>query len=159
MTAKPTKFHEANRASEVLAKIAKGEADTDFARSIHEAIDASTATGKKSKVMVTVEIEPDEDRGCLLLRAGVSSKLPKLALPASQMHVGPGGQLLTQTDWLMGGGRDESPAKPLPIEEAAAAATPSGRFPVAKAPTLGPVASAPTPQPVAGKDQAAGEKV
>lgn len=151
-----TKFHDANRASEVLAKIGRGAADADFARAVHEAIDRAQQTMKKCKVLVEVEI--DEERGCLLIRAEVRTKLAKLPPPASQMHVGPNGQLLTQQEFLMGGGRDEAPAKPLPIESAAQS-SPSGRFPVAKAPVPGPVASAPTPQPVAGKDQAAGEKV
>lgn len=144
-------FHEANRASEVLSKIGKGAADSDFARTIHQAIDAAKETGKKAKVTVTVEIEPDEDRGCLLLRAGVSAKIPKLPLPASQMHVGPGGELLTQQEWMFGGGRDEAPAKPLPIEQAAAA-SPSGRFSVVPPPAPAPVAAAPAPKPVANKE-------
>lgn len=155
----PTKFHDANRASEVLAKIGRGAADADFARAVHEAIDRAQQTMKKCKVLVEVEIDPDEERGCLLIRAEVRTKLAKLPPPASQMHVGAGGQLLTQQEFLMGGGRDEAPlsVKPAPID-GAAQASPSGRFPVAKAPAPGPVASAPTPQPVAGKDQAAGEK-
>ena len=143
----PTKFHEANRASEVLAKIGRGAADADFARAVHEAIDRAQQTMKKCKVRVEVEIEPDEERGCLLIRAEVTAKLAKLPPPSSQMHVGPGGQLLTQQEFLMGGGRDEAPAKPLPIESAA---TPSGRFPVAKAPTPAPLAAAPAPAPIAG---------
>lgn len=155
-----TKFHEANRASEVLSKIGKGAADADFARAVHQAIDRAQVTMKKCKVLCEVEIEPDEERGCMLVRAAISTKLAKLPAPASQMHLGPNGQLLTQQEFLMGGGRDEAPlqVKPAPIE-GAAQASPSGRFPVARAPSPGPVASAPTPQPVAGKDQAAGEKV
>lgn len=145
----PTKFHDANRASEVLAKIGRGAADADFARAVHDAIDRAQQTMKKCKVRVEVEIEPDEERGCLLIRAEVTAKLAKLPPPASQMHVGPGGQLLTQQEFLMGGGRDEAPAKPLPIESAGA--SPSGRFPVAKAPTPAPVAGAPTPAPLADK--------
>lgn len=108
------KFADANRASEILQKIGKGAVDADFARTVHEAIDAATTTGKKAVVLVKVEIEPDEDRGCLLIRAGVSAKLPKLPLPASQMHVGAGGALLTQQEFLMGGGRDEAPLQVKP---------------------------------------------
>lgn len=143
-----TKFHEANRASEVLSKIGKGAADADFARAVHQAIDRAQITMKKCKVRVEVEIEPDEERGCMLIRAEVSTKLAKLPPPASQMHVGPNGQLLTQQEFLMGGGRDEAPAKPLPIESAAQAASPSGRFPVAKPAAPAPVADAPTPAPL-----------
>jgi hypothetical protein len=150
-------FHEANRASEVLSKIGKGAADADFARAIHQAIDRSQETMKKSKVTVTVEIDPDEDRGCLRLRAEVSAKLPKLPAPASQMHVGAGGELLTQQEWMFGGGRDEQPLsvpKPIPASSNSA----SGRLTVAKAPTPGPVAASPTPAPVVGKDAAAGKE-
>lgn len=143
-----TKFHEANRASEVLSKIGKGAADADFARAVHQAIDRAQVTMKKCKVRVEVEIEPDEERGCMIIRAEVSTKLAKLPPPASQMHVGPNGQLLTQQEFLMGGGRDEAPAKPLPIETAAQASSPSGRFPVAKPAAPAPVADAPTPAPL-----------
>jgi hypothetical protein len=153
-----TDFHEANRASEILSKIGKGAADTDFARTIHQAIDAATTTNKKATVRVEVTIDPDSEQGCLMLRAAVTAKLPKLPLPGSQMHVGENGQLLTQQEFMFGGGQDEKPAKPLPIEQAAASASPSGRFPVAKAPAPAPVAAAPTPKPVVGKDAAAGEK-
>ncbi len=153
------KFADANRASEILQKIGKGAVDADFARTVHEAIDAATTTGKKAVVLVKVEIEPDEDRGCLLIRAGVSAKLPKLPLPASQMHVGAGGALLTQQEWLFGGGQDEAPVKPLPIEQAAQSQSPSGRFKIVQPPAPAPVAAAPTPKPVVGKDAAAGEKV
>lgn len=105
-------FHEANRASEVLSKIGRGQADADFARAIHEAVDRVTETGKKAKVVTTVTIEPNEERGGgLLLRADIVTKLPMLPSPASQMHVGPAGNLMTQQDFLMGGGRDEAPLR------------------------------------------------
>lgn len=143
-----TKFHEANRASEVLSKIGKGAADADFARAVHTAIDRAQATMKKCRVRVEVEIEPNEERGCMLIRAEVSTKLAKLPPPASQMHVGEGGQLLTQQEWMLGGGRDEAQAKPLPIESAAQGSSPSGRFPVVNPPAPAPVAAAPTPAPV-----------
>lgn len=152
-----TKFHEANRASEILAKIGKGAVDTDFARTVHEAIDAAQTTGKKAKVVVTVEIEPDEDKGCLMLRAGVSAKIPKLPLPGSQMHVGDRGQLLTQQEWMFGGGRDEAPAKPLPIEQVASPSA-SGRLAVVNPPAPRPVVALPPPAPVVGKDAASSEK-
>jgi hypothetical protein len=153
-----TNFHEANRASEVLSKIGRGQADADFARAIHEAIDRVTETGKKAKVVTTVTIEPNEERGGgLLLRADIVAKLPMLPSPASQMHVGPAGNLMTQQDFLMGGGRDESPPKPLPIEQAAAANTASGRFKIVVPPVTAPVAAAPAPKPLVGKDAAAGK--
>lgn len=144
----PTKFHEANRASEVLAKIGRGAADADFARAVHEAIDRAQQTMKKCKVRVEVEIEPDEERGCLLIRAEVTARLAKLPPPASQMHVGPGGQLLTQQEFLMGGGQDEAQRKLLPIESAAVAETSSGRFKVVPPPAPAPVADAPQPRPL-----------
>lgn len=145
-----TDFHEANRASEILSKIGKGTADIDFARTIHEALDAAELTGKKAKVIVTVEIEPNEERGCLLLRAGVSAKIPKLSPPASQMHRGPRGELLTQQDFLLGGGRDERP-EPIPSKT-------SGRMSIVGAPAPAPLASAPAPKPLVGKDAAAGRE-
>lgn len=153
-----TKFHDANRASEILAKIGRGAADADFARAFHEAIDRAQQTMKKCKVVTTVEVEPDEERGCLLVRVDIVAKLAKLPVPASQMHVGPGGGLLTQQEWLMGGGRDEAPlsAKPQPVE--GQAASPSGRFKVVQPPAPAPVAAAPTPKPMVGKDAAAGEQ-
>lgn len=142
------KFHEANRASEVLAKIGKGAADADFARAVHQAIDRAQITMKKCKVRVEVEIEPDEERGCMLIRAEVSTRLAKLPPPASQMHLGPNGQLLTQQEFLMGGGRDEAPLALKPADTPPAASTPSGRFAIAKAPTPAPVADAPAPAPI-----------
>ncbi len=88
----------------------------------------------------------------------MTTKLPKLPAPASQMHVGPNGQLLTQMEWMMGG-NGPSEHKLLPIEQAAAAATASGRFKIVAPPAAAPVAEAPKPKPVVGKDAAAGEKV
>jgi len=161
-TTTPTDFHEANRASEVLAKIGNGTADADFARAVHLAVDRCQETLKPGKVIVTVEFKPDVDNGSMTVRAEVSAKLPKLRAPASQMHVGPKGQLMTQQDWMFGGGRDETPLalKPVPLtaEQTAKANTASGRFPVAKAPAPAPVAAAPTPKPVVGKEAAAGEQ-
>lgn len=159
MTTTPTDFHEANRASEVLAKIGSGAADAEFARAVHIAIDRANMTMKKCRVRVDVDIEPDEKTGALYVSADVTTKLQKLRPPTSQMHLGANGQLLTQQDWLFGGGRDESPlqVKPTPIEQGAAS-SPSGRFKIVQPPAPAPLAAAPTPQPVAGKDAAAGEK-
>ncbi len=154
-----TDFHEANRASEVLSKIGSGTADADFARAVHQTIDRCRETMKKGKVVVTVEFDPDEDSGCIIVRAEVTAKLPKLRAPASQMHVGPQGQLLTQQDWMFGGGRDESPlvTKPTPVAQGAPA-SPSGRFKIVDPPAPAPVAAQPTPKPVVGKEAATGEK-
>ncbi len=145
-------FHEANKASEVLSKIGSGAADADFARAIHEAIDRAQQTMKKAKVRVEVEIDPDEERGSLFVRARVTAKLPELPPPASQMHVGEGGALMTQQEWMWSGKDESLNKKPKPVETPPASPTPSGRFPVAKAPDPAPVASAPTPKPVTGKE-------
>ncbi len=153
-----TKFHELNRASEVLAKIGKGAADADFARAIHQAIDRAQDTMKKCKVRVEVEIDPDQERGCLLIRAKVTTRLAELPPPASQMHVGEAGQLLTQQEFLMGGGRDEAPPLQMKPTLPVATETPSGRFTIVPPPAPAPVADLPTPQPVAGKDLAAGKE-
>jgi len=149
-------YHEANRASEVLSKIGSGAADADFARAIHQAIDRVMQTEKKARVRVEVEIMPSADNGALILRSRVTAKLPELPLPASQMHVGAGGQLLTQMDWLMGGGRDERPATPVEQANAAAKAeaqgqpsSPSGRFAVVKPPAPPAVAPPAAPAPLA----------
>jgi hypothetical protein len=147
-------FHDANRASEVLSKIGSGAADADFARAIHAAVARAQQTQKKARVVVTVEIAPDEERGSLLIRANVEAKLPKLPPPASQMHVGPAGELLTQQEFILGGGPSEARPKPIAGPGAAAA---SARLPVANPPAAAPVAPAPTLKPVVGKDAAAGK--
>lgn len=166
MTTTSNDFHDANRASEILAKIGSGSADADFARAVHLAIDRCQETQKPGKVIVTVEFDPDEDKGAIIVRAEVTAKLPKLKAPASQMHVGQNGQLLTQQEWMFGGGRDEKPRQ-TPLDQAVAAAraeaqatqtapTPpisasaSGRFPVAQPPAPAPIAPAPAPKPIAG---------
>ena len=154
----PNPFHEANRASEILSKIGQGAADYDFARSVHRAIEQSQRTGKKSKVIVTVEIDPDDDRGCLILRAFVTERLPKLAPPASQMHVSADGQLLTQQEFILGGGPSEKPRILPVVSDGGPINTPSGRFPVAGLPVRGPVAATPARQPLVGKDAAAGKE-
>jgi hypothetical protein len=155
MTKTTTDFHGANRASEVLAKIGKGEVDTDFARTIHTAINAAQLTNKKAEVTIKVQLEPDEDRGCMLVRASVSAKIPKLPLPASQMHIGPCGELLSQEEIFFGRGAPSESGRVEPIQPSTSA---SGRMPVAKAPAPAPLAPAPTAKPLAGKEAAAGEK-
>lgn len=145
------KFNAKNCASEVLAKIGNGSADADFARAVEATIARVQQTQKKGKVVVTVDVIPDADRGTLVLRVDVIAKLPKLPPPASQMHVGPKGELLTQMEFLISGGRDEvPPAKPQPIPNEQR--TGSGRFPVATPPPRAPIADGgPRKAPIAGE--------
>ena len=156
----PTDIHEANTASVVLAKIGAGAADVDFARAVAAAVDRAVLVNKKAQVVLTVDIEPNLKTGSLILSAQVVPKLPKIAPPATQFHRGAHGELLTQMEYMMGGGRDEAPT---PISEANAAAlaervpkpsaSASGRLPVpgpiAAGPTLAPIAQRPTPAPIA----------
>lgn len=111
---KDVDFHPKNTASELLAKIGNGSADADFARAVHQAVGRAQDTGKAAKVVLTVEIDPRDEVGSLVLRADVVAKLPKLKAPASQMHVGPKGELLSQQEFILGGGPDEAAPKPLP---------------------------------------------
>lgn len=152
-------YHEANKASAVLAKIANGEADVEFAKRIPEAIARCQLTGKPATVTVVVTIEPGET--ALILRAATSAKLPKLKASGSQMHVGPNGELLDQMEFIMGGGPTEKPA-PIPTTSS----TGSGRLrivsaaakpaPIAAAPSLAPLAAVGDGGPItAGKDAAA----
>ena len=154
-----TEYHEANKASAVLAKIANGEADTEFARLIPQAISRCQLTGKAATVTVTVTIEPGET--ALILRAAATAKLPKLKASGSQMHVGPSGELLDQMEFIMGGGPTEKPA-PIP----ATSSTGSGRLrivsaaakpaPIAPVPSLAPLAAVGDGGPIiTGKDAAA----
>ena len=141
--------NESNLASTLLAKIGNGSADADFARCIGDCVDAVQTTGKKAKLIVSIEIAPRDDAGSIEMRAEVTTKLPKLRAPSSQMHVGPGGELLSQMEFLMGGGPSE--AKPQPI--AAKPNQGSARLRVVEPPA--PVAAAPTLAPLAtGKDAA-----
>jgi hypothetical protein len=142
----PNDFHPRNTASELLAKIGYGTADADFARGISQAVTAAQATKKKAKVVLTVEIDPRDEVGSLVLRADVVTKCPKLPAPASQMHMGPRGELLTQQEFILGGGPEERPA-PLPAEKPAAT---SGRLTVAAVAAPAPLAAAPKPAPLAG---------
>lgn len=139
-------FHPNNTASELLSKIGSGTADADFARAVHQAVDRAQDTGKAAKVVLTVEIDPRDEVGSLVLRADVATKLPKLKAPASQMHVGPNGELLSQMEFVMGGGPSERPA-PIPAEPRAAA---SARLKVAAVAAPAPLAAAPKPAPIAG---------
>lgn len=167
----PHEFHETYKASEVLAKIGNGSADADFARAMHLLIARVNTTHKGGKIVLTIEVKPRDDLGFLEFRAAVEAKVPKLPQPTSQMHLGPDGSLLSQMDFLMGGGRTEAPA-PLKGDGGPSIGTPapvssaSGRLPVvplAKAPALAPVAATPAPAPLApttnasGKDAAAGK--
>ncbi len=133
-----------NTASSLLAKIGGGTADADFARAMSDAIDRVHMTNKGAKLVLTIDIKPREERGCLEMRAHVEARLPRLPTPASQMHVGAAGELLTQTEFILGGGPSETP-KPIPQ---APATSVSGRLTVAKPPLPGPVAAAPAPAPV-----------
>ena len=137
-------FHQSNTASSILAKIGSGCADADFARAIHLAVDRATETQKKARVVVTVEIEPRDEVGALVLRAAVEAKLPKLRPPATQMHVGPSGELMTQMEFLVDGGTTE--VKPI----TGTSRTASGRHTLASIPATRPVAAAPTPAPLVG---------
>lgn len=139
-------FHPKNTASELLVRIGYGTADADFARGISQAVTAAQATNKKAKVVLTVEINPKDEVGSLVLRADVVTKCPKLAAPASQMHLGPKGELLTQQEFILGGGPNERPA-PIPAEQPAAT---SGRIKVAAVAAPAPIAAAPKPAPIAG---------
>ena len=138
-------FHQSNTASQILSKIGSGCADADFARAIHLAVDRATETQKKARVVVTVEIEPRDEVGALVLRAAVEAKLPKLRPPATQMHVGPSGELMTQMEFLVDGGPAETKA---PIS--GTSRTASGRHTIAALPAAQPVAAAPAPAPLAG---------
>jgi hypothetical protein len=158
-------FPEQNRASAVLAKIGHGTADADFARAMREVLDAAQVTGKKAKLILTVEVDPRSDLGCVELRAEVRTRLPKLPPPASQMHLGPKGELLTQMEWMMGGGPSEAP-KSLAITAGlatAAAAAPAAQPSLAvaasmPAPPLAPLAADHQPRPVYGKEAGAGKE-
>lgn len=145
-------FHPQNTATQLLAKIGSGSADADFARAVHLAVERASQVGKKAKVVLTVEVDPRDETGSLIIRADVVAKLPKLPAPASQMHVGQEGELLTQQEYIFGGGRSE--AKQQPIAPPASSA--SGRHPVVAPPAPAPIANAPKPGPVVGKDAAAG---
>lgn len=130
-----TEYHQANTASAVLSKIGNGSADHDFARAMHTLLDRVQETNKKGKLVCTVEVEPDEEMGCLIVRAEVIAKLPKLPAAASQMHLGPQGELLTQLEFQLGGGRSEAAAPapaPAPAMPAAVAPSASGRLPAVK---------------------------
>lgn len=144
----PSDFHPRNTASELLAKIGYGTADADFARGISQAVSAAQATNKKAKVVLTVEVNPKDEVGSLVVRADVVTKCPKLPAPASQMHLGPKGELLTQQEFILGGGPDESRPEPIPAAPTTAAA--SGRLKVAAVAAPAPLAAAPKPAPLAG---------
>jgi hypothetical protein len=105
---------------------------------VHLAVDRAKETQKKARVVLTVEIDPRDDVGSLIMRANVEAKLPKLPPAATQMHVGPNGELLTQMEFLMDGGKSEAP-KPIPNAPSSSA---SGRMSVAAAPSLAPLAPA-----------------
>jgi len=160
-------FHPKNTASALIAKIGGGTADADFGRAMKATLDRVRQTRKNAKIVLTIEVvlredlKDKNDHGCIELRASVEAKLPKLSPPATQMHVGNDGQLLSQQELWFSGGEPE--IVPRPVAASAAAST-SGRFAVAKAPALAPVADAPAlaavsaaPAPVrVGKDAAAG---
>ncbi len=153
-------YHEQNRASAVLAKIGGGSADADFARAMATVLDRVRLVEKSAKLVLTISVTPRKDLGCVELRAHVEAKLPKLIPPASQMHLGPAGELLSQMDFLMGGGPSE--AKPQPVADARAMPQPvasaSGRLPaMAARPAPAALADAPQPAPLVGKDAAAGK--
>ena len=152
---KPSDFSQLNTASVLLTKIGSGCADADFARAVHKAVDRVIATEKNAKVVLTIEVVCQKTTGALVLSASVEAKIPKLPAPATQMHVGPKGELLTQMEYLMGGGPSEAAEKPLPIT--ANASQGSARMTIAKAPAPAPIAPAPTPAPLVGKDAAAGK--
>ncbi len=148
----PNDFSPLNTCSQLLAKIGSGTADADFARAMAAAVARSTRMQKKSKVVLTVEIEPRDDVGALVLRASVEARLPKLPAAATQMHVGPNGELLTQLEHMFGGGPTEAgraPTAPVP------ASSGSARLSIAPAPTPGPVTSAPLPVPLTSAEECA----
>ena len=135
-------FPDGNRASEILSKIGNGTADADFARAIGQCVDATRTTDKKSKLKLSVEIIPRKDMGCMELRVEISTSLPRLPNPSTQVHVASDGTLLTQMEHMLGGhGPSE---KPMPVMQQAQAPKV-----VADAPKLAPVAEAPKPAPVA----------
>ena len=138
-------FPQENIASSVLAKIGNGSADADFARALGLVLDRVQATGKKGKLVLTLEVTPRSDLGVVEMRASVEATVPKLPAPASQMHVGPNGEILSQMDWMMGGGKSEAPA-PVP-------ASSSQRLAVVAAAPLAPIAAAPALAPMALKTQ------
>ena len=137
-------FHHLNTASVLLTKIGSGCTDADFARAVHLAVERASLTKKKAKVVLTVEVDPRDDTGSLVIRAQCEAKLPKLPAPATQMHVGPDGELLTQLEFLMGGGPNEAPPKAITelIRGPSPVTSGSGRLPVV------PVAALPPPAPV-----------
>lgn len=134
-----------NRASEVLGKIGRGTTDADFARAIGECLDRVKLTKKRATLKLTLEIVPRDDMGCVEMRADISTTLPKLPAPSTQMHIDDQGRLLTQQEFLLGGGPSETP-RPIPVEKPASSM--SGRLPVASRPAPAPIAERPAPAPV-----------
>lgn len=89
-------YNEQNNASNLLQRIGDGCADEAFASAVSAAVERSTETGKPSKIILTVTVEPSEEDGCIVLSAEVTTKLPKLPAAATHMHVGPDGALMAQ---------------------------------------------------------------
>lgn len=151
MSTTPTNsFPQANLASVILPKIAGGTIDADFARALTAAHAAAMQTNKRASVAIHITVEPNREVGATTIRAHVSSKLPQLPQPAIQVHSGPNGELMTQLEFIMGGGKAEtplavtgSPTKPAPVVGPAAPA------PLAAAPTPPPLAAAPAAKPLA----------
>lgn len=151
------KYNENNRASAVLAKIGNGTADADFARAMGILLDRVAETNKPAKLVLTIEVKPRDDLGCLEMRAQVEAKLPKLPAPASQMHVASDGSLLSQQEFMFSGPSESRP-RPLPPTGSGSSTT-SGRHavpslaggPIAAAPALAPVVPLSAPAPVISK--------
>jgi len=100
------KIHENNKASNLLARIGRGHADNEFAREVVKAVKAVENTSKKAEITLKVTIELRGDGG-LEMTPAVTSKLPALPMPSTTMHQGPDGEMLTQQEFLLGGGEDE----------------------------------------------------
>jgi hypothetical protein len=142
-----------NLASALMQKLGNGTADADFARCVGEVVDAVQTTNKKGKLTLTIEVSPRQDLGCVEMRVDVAAKLPKLPAPASQMHVGPKGELLSQMEFLMGGGPTEAKPQPIkanPNQGSARLRVVEPAAPIAAAPALAPLVAV-------GKDAAAGK--
>jgi hypothetical protein len=150
---------EQNLASNLLARIGKGTADADFARRVSEVLRGVEKTGKKGSVTLKVDFELRDDGG-IELRAAVAAKIPELRGPATTMHLGSRGELLTQQEFLLGGGADEAEAvRRKPLFANSGLAQPPAPAPIAQgalpaAPIAGQKPDAESPEPQAEADDA-----
>jgi hypothetical protein len=80
--------------TDIMSQIRGGYALNEAGKKLQELVSAVRATGKKGKVCLTIEVEPDKtDERIIKMKPSIQAKIPEKGFSEGIMFVGPDGRL------------------------------------------------------------------